>query len=322
MHTEQNKIKRYIRLDQLLRDSEGHTLNEILSDPQMDDISKRSLQDNLKEFETVFGAEFDYTSRRGREGIWKYKDPNFSIFQQIDRDLEIIHKSIQNLKVFKGDPQYDLIRLFLMGLECGCHHDMPFMSFDSNLYLQGLENIETIGLSILKKHPIKLWYKPFHGKEFTTNVHPYYLKQYNNRWHLIALSEDNGALYNYPIDRIVKIEHLSKPYISSTINFEEYFDDIVGLTNYKEKPVETIQLRISKKSIDYIRTKPLHHTQKELHELEDDESVCVQIEVKLNRELSMLILSYGDAIEVLSPTSLRKEISEIAERMNAVYNKL
>ena len=45
---EQNKIKRYIRLDQLLRDSDGLTLNEILADESMDDISKRSLQDNLK----------------------------------------------------------------------------------------------------------------------------------------------------------------------------------------------------------------------------------------------------------------------------------
>ena len=56
MHEGQNKIARFMRLDQLLRTPEGVTLKEILNDSQMDEISIRLLQDNIKELEEKYGA--------------------------------------------------------------------------------------------------------------------------------------------------------------------------------------------------------------------------------------------------------------------------
>ena len=78
MHEGQNKIARYIRMDQLLRSPEGMTLKEIMDDEKMDHISKRLLQDNLKEFESTYGAEFVENLYRGRERLWRYKDIHFS----------------------------------------------------------------------------------------------------------------------------------------------------------------------------------------------------------------------------------------------------
>ena len=324
MKPEQNKIKRFFRLDQLLRDSEGHTLKELLQDPLMDDISKRSLQDNLKEFEEVYGAKFDLSAYRGRERLWKYKDPNFSISKQIHRDIEVIQNCILNLKVFQGDPQYDWLRLFLMELKNGILDNKPFMSFGGNMDLQGLGNIETLGLAIIHKHPLKIWYKPFYREEFVVNAHPYFLKQYNYRWFLLAWSEEKSEISIFPVDRITHIEYLSKPYIPTDIDFDSYFDDIVGVTHKKGKDIERVVLRIAKKSnsIDYIRTKPLHWSQKELHELEDSNFVYVQLEVRINTELQMLLLSYGDAIEVLTPLDFRKQMSDIVANMNCIYNKV
>ena len=49
MRDGQDKFARLMRLDQLLRMPDGRTLNEILTDPQIDIISERLLRDNLKE---------------------------------------------------------------------------------------------------------------------------------------------------------------------------------------------------------------------------------------------------------------------------------
>lgn len=318
MSSEQNKIKRYIRLDQLLRDSEGHTLKELLADPLMDYISDRTLKANLKELKEVFGAQI-VKIPRGKEEVRKYKDPSFSIFQQINKDLEVIHKSIQNLAVFKGDPQYDWLRLFLIKLENGIHDSKLFMSFDNNQDLQGIDNIETLGLAILHRHPVKLKYKPFNHEAFSTNVHPYYLKQYNNRWFLIGWSEEKSALFNYPVDRICSIKHLSKPFIPTEIDFEEYFDDIVGITHIKDAKTEKVLLRVNKKSIDYIRTKPLHNTQTELKDRETADDVFLQLKVKINTELKMLLFSYSSAIEVLEPAWLRQSFAETIKEMSSMY---
>ena len=97
MREGQNKFARLIRLDQLLRIPEGRTLNEILTDPQIDDISERQLRDNLKELEEKYGAVFENGIHRGRERLWRYRDTSFSIMQQTSKDMEEKRYCPQNI---------------------------------------------------------------------------------------------------------------------------------------------------------------------------------------------------------------------------------
>ena len=320
MHEGQDKFARLMRLDQLLRTSEGHTLNEILTDPQIDDISARSLRDNLKELEEKYGVVYETNLYRGRERLWRYKDTNFSIMQQTSKDMEVIRKTLENLSLFRGDPRYDMLRFYLMGLEKGVSESgISYMSFDNNNKVVGLKYVENILDAIINKFPLKMWYKPFNKEEFISNVHPYHLRQYNRRWFLLAYSEDRKAISNFPLDRITKLKHLSKPYIETDVDFEEFFDDIVGVTNYKNSCIEKVVLKVSNKSIDYIRTKPLHGTQTELKELGSDSHTFIQLKLKINTELEMLLLSYGDAIEIIEPSWLRIKFAEITKKMSDNY---
>lgn len=320
MHEGQDKFARLMRLDQLLRNPEGRTLNEIRIDPQIDDISVRLLRDNLKELEDKYGAEFETTLYRGRERLWRYRDTNFSIIQQTSKDMEIIRHSLENLSMFKGDPRYDMLRFYLIGLEKGVTESgLNFMSFDNNSEVAGLEHAELILDAIIHKFPLKMWYKPFNKDEFSCNIHPYHLRQYNRRWYIFAYSEDKKDILNYPLDRITKLEHLSKPYIETDVNFDDYFDDIVGVSNYKNTAVEKVVLKVSNRSIDYIRTKPLHWSQTELKEYATDSHTFIQLNLKVNIELKMLLFSYSDAIEVIEPQWLRDSFIERIEKMSDIY---
>lgn len=320
MHEGQDKFARLMRLDQLLRKPEGRTLNEIRTDPQMDVISERLLRDNLKELEEKYGAVYEGTLHRGRERLWRYKDTNFSIMQQASKDMEIIRHSLENLSLFKGDPRYDMLRFYLMGLEKGVSENgISFMSFDNNSEVMGLEYVEGILEAITHKYPLKMWYKPFSKNEFTSNIHPYHLRQYNKRWYVFAYSEDKEDILNFPLDRITKIEHLSKPYIDTDIDFDEYFDDIVGVSNYKNTAVEKVVLKVNNKSIDYIRTKPLHWTQTELKELGTESHTFIKLKLKVNTELKMLLFSYNDAIEVMEPLWLVEEFRKKIKNMSDNY---
>ncbi len=320
MHEGQDKFARLMRLDQLLRKPEGRTLNEIRTDPQMDVISERLLRDNLKELEEKYGAVYEGTLHRGRERLWRYKDTNFSIMQQASKDMEIIRHSLENLSLFKGDPRYDMLRFYLMGLEKGVSENgISFMSFDNNSEVMGLEYVEGILEAITHKYPLKMWYKPFSKNEFTSNIHPYHLRQYNRRWYVFAYSEDKEDILNFPLDRITKIEHLSKPYIDTDIDFDEYFDDIVGVSNYKNTAVEKVVLKVNNKSIDYIRTKPLHWTQTELKELGTESHTFIKLKLKVNTELKMLLFSYNDAIEVMEPLWLVEEFRKKIKNMSDNY---
>lgn len=320
MREGQDKFARLMRLDQLLRMPDGRTLKEILTDPQIDIISERLLRENLKEFEEKYGAVFESNMYRGRERLWRYKDTHFSIMQQTSKDMEIISHSLENLNLFKGDPRYEMLRFYLMGLQKGFSETgLSFMTFDNNNEAVGLEHVEPILEAITHKYPLRMCYKPFNKDEFTVNIHPYHLRQYNRRWYVFAYSEDKKEIQNYPLDRITKLEHLSKPYIETDVDFEKYFDDIVGVTNYKKCRIEKVVLKVSNKSIDYIRTKPLHRTQIELKELSTESPIFIQLKLKINTELEMLLLSYGDAIEIIEPTWLRVKFAEITKKMSDNY---
>jgi len=322
MHEGQNKIARFMRLDQLLRSPEGVTLKEIMMDDQMDEISKRLLQDNLKELEEKYGAKYEPNLKRGRERLWRYKDTSFSILKQTSADMEVIRQSIEKLNIFKGDPRYDMLRFYLMGLEKGVSDPgVNFMSFDNNNEAAGLEHIEVILDAIIHHHPLKMVYKPFGKQEYETNIHPYHLRQYNKRWFLFCYVEDKKEVFNYALDRIVRLDHLSKVFIDTDIDFDEYFDEIVGVSNYKNSSVEKVLLKIDNKSIDYIRTKPLHGSQIELKNKNTAEYSYIQLKVKVNTELKMLLFSYSDAIEVLEPAWLRDFFAKRIKKMSILYEE-
>lgn len=315
-----DKLGRMKRLDVLLRNPQGHTLEELLMDDQMDDISERNLRSNLREFEEKFGAVFEQDIYQGRKRLWRYKDTNFSIFSGISKDVETIRQSIEKLDVFKGNPQYDLLRFYLIGLENGIvDHELNFMSFDNNRDVEGLEHIEQILDAITKPYPLKLVYKPFNSQKFETNIHPYHLRQFNGRWYLFAYSEEKKRIQNYALDRIEKLSHLSKPYVPTDIDFDEYFDDIVGVTNYQEKDVEKIIIKVDKKSLDYILSKPIHGSQKVLKGQETEHYALIQLDVKINTELKMLLFSYNDAIEVLEPAWLREDFAQRIKNLRDIY---
>lgn len=80
---------------------------------------------------------------------------------------------------------------------------------------------------------------------------------------------------------------------------------------------EDIILRICKPRFDYIRTKPLHLSQRIVEE--NDYFAVVAINVKVNKELEALILSLGNDIEVLEPEFFRKQVANKIRSMNQKY---
>ena len=174
--------------------------------------------------------------------------------------------------------------------------------------MQGLEFITPLYNAILYKKVLNVSYKSFkRDNNQSISFHPYYLKQYKNRWFVFGLNEDFGQITNLALDRIVGIEDTNRLYVpNSTIDFSEYFEDIIGVTLDKEAKLEKIQLKVSYDLYPYIQTKPLHGSQKTKEK--GNTFVMIELEIIPNYELESLILSYGEGIEVLSPETLRDKI--------------
>lgn len=154
---------------------------------------------------------------------------------------------------------------------------------------------------------------PGRGKREWT-VFPQFLKQYNQRWYLIATKhrdELDGKVYNLALDRILKMEpnqHI--PYKESDIDFGDYFEDVVGITKPNgAKPID-VKLRVDRGEHPYIESKPIHPSQKKMSESDDDKVyVYLSLHVYDNYELRSKLLSYGSKVTVLEPKSLRDKMA-------------
>jgi predicted DNA-binding transcriptional regulator YafY len=216
---------------------------------------------------------------------------------------------------FSGVPQFEWVDELIPQLEGQFdlkHREHSTMSFESNQYLKGKEFISKLFTAINNKQVVYITYKDFKfNEEYSFNLHPYFLKQYNNRWFVFGRNhESNKSDYNAALDRIISIESTALKFIDSEIIWEDvsnedYFGDIIGVSKPEGADLEKIELLFTPSLAPYIVTKPIHSSQID-KQVED--GLLVKIEVIPNYELEQLILSYGEGVKVLSPDYLIQKI--------------
>ena len=294
--------------------------NKALRRADKPDVSKRTVQNDINQLESDYHIILNESLRQGRKRIYRYVDTSYSLplYRMNDEERNKIEDAIYVLRQFEGEPLYDWVRTILMQIEGGSFDGeaSPVVSFQSNLDLKGLVHFSKLLQAILTKRVLKLRYTPYGKSQITVVVYPYHLKEYNDRWFLIAQAKGYDSYAHYALDRIDDFEELALTYKESDENFDEYFDDVIGVT-VPERESEDIVLRISKPRFEYIRTKPLHLTQSTI---EENESFgIIKINVKVNKELESLILSYGNDMEVLTPDYFRRQISSKIRAMSQKY---
>ena len=160
-------------------------------------------------------------------------------------------------------------------------------------------------------------YQSFNNPEpVQISFSPYHLKEYNNRWFVFGKNAEYDSLINLALDRIIKIEEANTAYEPSSIDFEEYFEDTIGVSILPGREPEKILLRVDISLWPYIETKPLHGSQKV--KARSEEFVDIALELIPNYELESLILHFGEKLEVLEPPAFREKIKS---RVEALFEK-
>jgi predicted DNA-binding transcriptional regulator YafY len=134
------------------------------------------------------------------------------------------------------------------------------------------------------------------------------LKQYNSRWFVLGHNDHYDALSTLAIDRIQEISPTPSLYIpNTTFDFDDYFDDVIGVTIDLEKPVGIIHIKVASSLWPYINSKPIHGSQKTKETT--DSGTIIELSLRVNYELISLLFSFMDRIEVIEPKHLKQEIT-------------
>lgn len=290
-------------------------------------VSKRTVQSDIQIMRSDklgYNAPIVVTDRK----YYAYSDPNYSITKAPinNNDIEKMKEIVGVLKQFNGfsyfDEMSDMIAKLENNLYKSTNQSKNCIQFESNKQLRGLKFITPLYSAILNKVPLLIEYKSFKALKAQQLIYfPYLLKEYRNRWFLIAKPRKGRALITLALDRILEFQELTKePFVEyNGIDFDRYFEDLLGVTKSERDRAHKVILKVDKRNAPYVLTKPLHHSQVLLKE--DQDGIVIRIDVVLNFELEREILGFGECMKVLGPRNLASRIRKRLEDAAAQYQR-
>lgn len=295
------------------------TINDTLYEITGDDkgIKTRQLRDDISFMRSPEGWGIELAEVfDGKKRVYRYEDLNFSINNAPLNDVEMdqFQSAIQVLSQFEGMPQFEGIQSIIAKLKTDLKistDEKPFIGFDSSQDLKGIEHFSTLYNAVQNKTPLEITYKDFKTEQpYSYIFHPYYLKEYNNRWFLFGLhTESWKSDWNVAIDRIEAVSTSNIPFIENElIDWQDYFSDMIGVSKAENAFLETVILHFNQLTGKYMENKSIHETQK--HKWIDENTLEVKISVMINYELERLLLSYGESVTVLEPQHLKENIKK------------
>ena len=316
-------------IDLCLTDRSGYSVNDILTALKAEGITSTAQQviADIQFLINKMGAPVEKLFGT-KPILYRYDDMNYSIFNRImtKKEKKQLLDVIEMLSKYRHHPNYIWVEEVIERINSNLHlqeqYARPIVSFGQNKLLRGIAYFSPLFNAIKNKTVLQIKYRPFSpDNEFIYTIHPYFLKQYNERWFLFGLNEKENILYNLALDRIEGIETTNNDYQDTGIDFEnEYFGNVIGVTFPQDEEAIDIWLNVSKKRWGYLRTKPLHASQKLIENATNSEYITVKIHVIPNNELYSNLLFYGDDVVVIKPKKIRKNLLSIIEKMKENYS--
>jgi len=255
-----------------------------------------------------------------------YEDTNFSITKTPinNADVEKMKEIVGVLKHLNGfnyfDEMSDMITKLENNINKSTKGSRNCIQFETNHLLKGIEHINPLYQAILNQKALLIEYKSFKAKSAQHQIYfPYLLKEYRNRWFLIAKPKNGNVLMTLALDRFIEFQELPNekfiPY--EGVDFDRYYNDLLGVTKNEKERANKIILHVNSHNAPYVLTKPIHPSQTLVKE--DETGIIIRLDLVLNFELEREILGFGETIKVLGPRHFQSRITKRLRAAMAHY---
>ncbi len=269
-------------------------------------ISKRTFQRDLNEIRSIF--KIDIQCNKSHEYHIEEDDTaGFASRLMEEINISNLFSTVENLS-----PYIIMESRKAMGSE--------------NIYglLHGIRNRFVVNFN-----HIKYW----DDVKTERTVEPYALKEFKGRWYLLAKEIVDRNLHStefvdrnlrtsktqtieykdirtFGLDRISELEITKMKFKHpQELNVKTMFQDCFGIINPSGEEPEEIVLSFDPEQGKYIKSYPLHHSQKELIDNEDEYRISLKL--KITYDFIQELAWNMNTFRVIKPASLKKELSEI-----------
>ena len=181
--------------------------------------------------------------------------------------------------------------------------------------MAGEQYLPTIVNALKRCRCLRIGHQKFGHEPTERTVEPYALRVCEGRWYLLVRTD--GVFKKFSLDRIHSLEMTDERFEKlADFSAEAYFSEYFGVLT-DDTPMAHIVLRASGATPDYLRTLPLHHSQRELGRT--DAYTDFALDLRPTADFIGELLRHKNGIEVLEPAELRQKMRETLEGMLNIY---
>lgn len=256
-------------------------------------FSKRTLQRDIKEIRNVFGIDIEYS--KSQKGYFISQNEN------------------ENMNFQRMMEAFDMFNSLNLAQDL-----TPFIHLEKRRP-QGTENLYGLLHAIKNRLQIKFTYQKFWEEKSSQRlVAPYALKEFKNRWYIMAKDCKDANIKSFALDRLTNLEITNQTYqYPDNYSIEQSYRYCFGIISPNNEKPQNIILSFNPFQGKYIKTLPLHDTQQIL--VDNDEEVKISLKLCLTHDLFMELLSFGDNMKVMEPKTLAEQIKQAHEKAFKQY---
>lgn len=158
-------------------------------------------------------------------------------------------------------------------------------------------------------HKMRLTYRKFRLEQDEAPVltAPYCIKSFKQRWYMLGYTDGKG-LRVYALDRIQRLEQTEETFVyPPDFDAEGYFYHCYGIWHEDSLPAELVRIEVSAYEAKFLRSLPLHHSQKE-EPSENPEMVVFSYWISPTFDFVQELMTFGSRLRVLAPKSLADQL--------------
>lgn len=281
-----NKLKgpqRYVPRKEL-EDYVTHRMEEREGAP----VDIRTLQRDFKDIEDLFGICICFDKKQN----------GYYINEEDDLKKEQYERLLLNFDLLNALDKTSNLHTYVLA-----EHHRP----------SDTECLPALIKAIKFSHPVAFdyIYVREEGRMREKKVLPHYLKEDQQRWYLLAY--DNNMLKTFNVDCI----HNLRIYYEETfkrdmdIDANDLFKDSYGIWNQPNIPVEDIELSYSALDGRFLKSVPLHHSQKVI--IDNETEFRITLRLRITNDFVMALLARSSSLTVIKPLHLRERIRKVYE---------
>ena len=293
-------LKNYIWLINTIYHSRGISLEEINERWIKNDMSDGEplSRATFNRYKEAIEEIFDLTIDCQRKGGYLYSIKNESMLKSNKYQNWLLDTlSVSNMLIESDSLQS---RIILENIPAG------------KQYLQPIIN------AMKQDHKLQMTYHKFGQQEsYTITIEPYAIKVFKQRWYLLAKSPKRETPTIYALDRVEQLVETEETFqFPEDFDTEAFFRDCYGVLSTDDK-AQRIVIRAYAPYMNYVRTLPLHHSQKEIKSTA--QYADFEFRLKPTFDFRQELLAQGHDVEVLLPAQFREEMKGMLEKMLGRY---